>query len=454
MGSGAPFEGAIAKGAAWLRSAVARAGAAQRRRQASREAQGRRGRALTRSWAEAELSARLAVHAGVRLDDYLRARLARYAVELPVPLQSLGVDVSIEAGEAVISARPSRGASPPRAEAAPVLRTSEREVQEARAELAALSERVSAARTRLDVLSRGVAEDLAAGKLPGAPGAVDASPEQCGRPPVPRAAHHSVWRALAVAMLGAAAYRMAGPALAVAGLSIDDLAGAASRAPFATAAGILLGLGGAVSAFAYLGAAVDRGHELLGAVTASQRPAVLASAGALSVLLSGAVVLGSVYPGALAGPLFLLCVPLAAVLLFRRAAVLCAVRERALSAALEWDRVRAREAAERARRAEAIAQAEVMLTSALRDRAEAERHLQAIERRSADDLRQADLAASDRGRLLDRLAEGLAAALELDRYSYLRRATSLTSAEGSVHPLRSRPAAVDPGVGSRLEAAG
>src|SRR5512133_3572836 len=67
---------------------------------------------VPRSILAAAADARLAVRAGVRIDDFLRHRLARYAGRLPVPLEGLPVTVDVEGGDVVI--RP-RGPLPPRA---------------------------------------------------------------------------------------------------------------------------------------------------------------------------------------------------------------------------------------------------------------------------------------------------------------------------------------------------
>lgn len=446
----------VARGAAWLRRAAAQLEMRRRNsraRRLARQVEREQRRSLSRTWVEAEISARLAVRSGVRLEDFLRARVARYAAMLPVPLDELGVDVSIEGGDPIIRLRGSRSA----AEAASPVTPSPacylaEEIRGASAQLAATADRVGAARARVDALAHAVAEDLASGRLPAAPGQVDASLEQCGRPPVPHPAPHLLLRSLSLALLASAAYRMAGPALAVSGLSSEDLGGAVARDPIATVAGILFGLGAAVSVYAFLNVAVQRGSELLGAASAERRPAVLGAAGGAAVALSAAVTLAAIRPGLMAGPLLLVCVPLATVLLLRQAARLEALRAQAAAAALEWDRVRAREAGERARRGEGVAAAEAALATAVQEQAAAERRLRALEKRSIDEAREAELVAAESARGLERLAEALAAALELDRYAFVRRAAILARDGAPVRQLRARPAPVEPG--GRFEAAG
>jgi hypothetical protein len=405
-----------------------------------------------RPWVEAEVAARLAVRSGVRLDDFLRSRVAHYAATLPVPLDELGIDVAIEGGEPLLRARAPRP-GPMRSHPGSADATAP-EIQAARAELGCLAERVAAARTRADELARSVAEELASGKLPAVPGQVDASLEQCGLPPVPHPGPYLLLRGLSFALLGSAAYRMAGPALALAGLSTEDLGNSFAQEPLSTSAGLLFGTGAAVSVYAFLNVAVERWHDLLSSASAGRRPMVLTLAGGSAVLLSSAVALAAIQPGLMAGPLLLVCVPLASVLLLRQASRLEAQRAELAGAALEWDRARAREAGERARRAEGIASAEAQLAAALRDHALVEQRLRALERRSAEEAREAELVTAESARAIERLAESLAAALELDRYAFVRRAAVVARDEGAVRQIRSRPAALEPGVGERLEAAG
>jgi len=405
---------------------------------------------LSRSVVEAELAARLAVRSGVRLDDFVRSRVARYVTSLPVPLEELGVDVSVEGGEAVIrvlATRPEPAAAP-----APS-RTTQDEVASARSDLASAAERVTSARAHLEGVARKVADDLASGKIPSAPGQVDASIEQCGRPPVPHPAPVLLLRGLSLALLASTAHRMARPGLSL-GLSLDALSRALARDPLAIVASALLGLGAAVSVYAFLWVAVERGEELVRALSEARRPALLGAAVGSALLLAAAVALMAIRPGLLAGPFLLVCVPLASVLLARRADRLESSRTKAALAALDWDRERIREAGERARRLEVLSAAEDDLSSALGDHGRAEGALRAIERRGAEEAREAVLAESEWARNLERLAETLAASLELDRYAFVRRASAQDHAATEIRPLRSRPAPLDPAVSGRLEAAG
>src|SRR5512138_1339776 len=54
---------------------------------------------IRRSWVAAVLQARSAVLARLSLDEYLRARLARYLLELPVPRSRLPLQIEVAGGE-------------------------------------------------------------------------------------------------------------------------------------------------------------------------------------------------------------------------------------------------------------------------------------------------------------------------------------------------------------------
>lgn len=450
MGGRAGVLDLISRGTGWARQVVGWLEARRRRRRLSRAAQRVGPAPFRRTWAEAEVAARTAVRSCVRIDDFLRARVARYAAALPVPLHELGIAVAVEAGEPVISARATRP-SPPPPEGEAI--ATALELQAARVEVAAAAERATAARSRVDGLARALADELASGSLPAATDRIEASPEQRGRPPVPHPAPQLLLRGASFALLASAAYRMAGPALAVAGLSTDDLADSFARQPLAAAAGILFGTGAGLSVCAFLNVAVERWQDLLSSASPRRRPLVLAAAGTSAALLSAAVAAAAARPGPMAGPLLLVCVSLAAVLLLRQAACLEARHARLAAAALEWDRARVREADERARRVEGVERAEAALAAALREHALLERRLRALERGSAEDARRAELASAESARGIERLAEALAAALELDRYAFVRR-TAAQARAGAIRPIRTRPAAVERGVGDQLEAAG
>ena len=158
---------------AWRR----RASAPRARRSAPRIPEPR----LGRSHLGAALEARAAVRSEVRLDDFLRHRLAHYAARLPVPLEALPVTIDVEGGEPVVRgrARPSGsaalgaafGARP--SEPAWLRALLEREgagavaeIRDAEMAVEALGVREAAAQERLEQVSRALADDLAQGRSP------------------------------------------------------------------------------------------------------------------------------------------------------------------------------------------------------------------------------------------------------------------------------------------------
>jgi hypothetical protein len=128
-------------------------------------------------------------------------------------------------------------------------------------------------------------------------------------------------------------------------------------------------------------------------------------------------------------------VPFAGALLLRAAARLEVARDAAIDAALAWDRTLARDVSERARRVEIVEQARAEVERLEAERADARHRVRALEQRAVS----AERASSERAQLeahrLERLAESLAGALELDRYAFLRLATEATH-DALVRPVR------------------
>jgi hypothetical protein len=432
---------------------------ARRVARAAREQGPQREPRLSRSRAGAALEARLAVRAGVRLQDFLRHRLARYATRLPVTLEELPIRIDVQDGEPVVLARPARAALdatlPSRSSGERWLHALEaregpaaaREVRDLEAGLAALDGRAEEARARAAKVSEQLAADLASGSLPAA-AAVNATPEQLGRPPVALAAPAQLLRAFALALLVAETWRIADPVLAASGLATADLAAAAARAPVPVALGLVFALGAAASVFACLGAAVARVHALADRPAAPHRRAALLAVVAAGAALATAVVAAGALPDRAGEQVLLLAVPLAAVLMVRHARRLEAERAVGVAAALAWDRARAAEAVVRAQRAEALARAEEMVRAIEAERVALRRRLRALESRASTAARAAEEAARRDTRRLDRLAEGLAAALELDRYAYLRRAAARAHSQLAPAPTPNRPQRLEPTVGS------
>lgn len=396
---------------------------------------------LARSRLAAAIDARLAVRAGVRLEDFLRSRLARYAVRLPVALEELPIQVEIEAGEAVVRTRP-----PPRPAAGGAAGGPEqalgrregpyaaREIRDAEAALDALDGRAAAARARIDELARGYAAALAAGAVAARPD-LDATAEQLGRPPVPAAAPVGALRAFVAALLVAEAWQLSGPVLAASGLSPDGLEAALHATPLPAALALVFALGAAAAVFAFAAVALSRGADALDEVGGARRGALLGLGALAAALGAGGVAAAGTADARWARLVLLVAVPFAAAVLWRWAAHLARVRGGALDAALAWDRERAREATQRGRWVEAIATAEAELRELEAERQQARRRVRALQRRAIDAERQAAAVARVEAQRLDRLAEGLAAALEQDRYLYLRLSSERAHAT-SPRPVR------------------
>ncbi|HEY6004492.1 MAG TPA: hypothetical protein VIV57_16580, partial [Anaeromyxobacter sp.] len=163
---------------------------------------------VARSRIAAAAEARLAVRSGVRLDDFLRGRLAKYVVKLPVTLEELPVAIDVSGGEAVVRSRApawsgARAAPAPTLARALVAREgpyAEREIGDAEAALDALDTRAEAAGARIDEMSSALSSALAAGQLAARPDVV-ATPEQLGRPPVPSLAPVAALRGFVAALL-------------------------------------------------------------------------------------------------------------------------------------------------------------------------------------------------------------------------------------------------------------
>jgi hypothetical protein len=412
----------------------------------------RRARASTKLGAEprvprsriaAAVEARLALRAGVRLDDFLRQRLAKYAGRLPLPLEALPVTVDVEGGEAVVRPRPrGRSAAHVALPETPTLARAlierdgayaGREIRDAEHALDQLDARASAARTQLDAFERELAKALASGQLVSRPD-VEATAEQLGRPPVPSAAPIHALRAFVVALLSAEAWRFSGPILAASGAAPGGLEQALRDSPIPTALALTFAVGTAAAAFTFAAAATARAAEAIAAAPDPARRRLLAATAAGAALLVAGVAAAAAAPEWWAQLALLAVVPFAAAMMWRAAGALATVRAAAAGEALRWDRDRAQEAIARGRHEEIRARAAAELQALELERAAARRRVQQLHRMAIGAERSAMLAARSEARRLDRLSEGLACALELDRYLYIRLA-----ADRAVQPLE-RPA--------------
>jgi hypothetical protein len=164
--------------------------------------------------------------------------------------------------------------------------------------------------------------------------------------------------------------------------------------------------------------------------------------GLVAALAAGGVTAAAAAPQRWAHVILLVTVPFAAALLWRWGSHLARVRAGALDAALAWDRERAHEAAGRGRHAGLVAAAEAELARVEAERVLARRRLRALHRRAIDAERRMGVAARAEARRTDRLCEGLAAALELDRYLFVRLASerSRLPIERPVRERRREPA--------------
>jgi hypothetical protein len=383
---------------------------------------------VPRSALGAALDARSAVRAGIRLDDFLRQRLARYAIRLPVPLEALPVTVDVEGGEAVVRARPIPGVRGPRlGDAAPARAPAadgflaEGALREGEARLAALADRARAASERADAVERELAAALASGAVVARP-AIDATAEQLGRPAVEPAWPAHGLRTLAGILLAAETWHFAGTALSRAGVAQDALDAALRTSPLPAGLALLAAGAAAASAFAFAWLALTRGAEAAAATPAGHRGRLFLAWAAGSALLVPSVAAAATAADPVSGLVLAATLPFAGAALWRGAGALEARRAGALGAVLAWDRERAREELERGRRVEACARADADARAAEGRREKAAARLRALQREAIAEARIAEASARAAATRLDRLAEGLAAALEQDRYAFLRTA--------------------------------
>jgi hypothetical protein len=383
---------------------------------------------FARSRIAAAVEARMAVRAGVRLEDFLRSRLAKYASRLPVTLEDLPIDVDIAGGEVVVRQkaaarvhRPSPAPEPPLAHALVAVEGpyAAREIRDAEAALDALDARALAARARIDEVSRSLSDAIASGAVAARPD-VEATAEQLGRPPVPSFAPVAALRGFVAALLAAEAWRFAGPVLALSGIDPAGLDAALHAAPLPAALSLVFAVGAAAAVFAFAGVALARASDAIDDAAAPRRRAVLGLGGFASALAAGGVTAAAAAPQRWAHVILLVTVPFAAALLWRWSSSLARIRAGALDAALAWDRERTHEAVDRGRYGGLVAAAEADLDRIEEERLLARKRLRSLHRRAIDAERHAGAVARAEARRVDRLCEALAAGLELDRYLFIR----------------------------------
>ncbi len=414
-------------------------------------------------------AARLAVRAGIPIQDFLQHRLARRLAGLSVPASRLPAALSIEAGRVV--ARPTAPAS---ARRAPRLESFLRaegpaalaaEIQLTQADAARLAARIEAQRQRVDA-TRHEVEDSDRGAI--ADPADEAQAIQMGRPAVPPALGLGL-HVFALALLLAETWQIAIPCLGAAGIATGDLLAEAQRNPVSLALGSVFALGAAASLVLCADLGLRRAREIFDASRTRRAGTALAAlaAAALGLGLAGSV--AAMRPG-LRDPvdlrwarsalfLALLAIPFTTAWLLRLARALDAARAQALTAARAWDSLHYRALADLARRSAALSEEEHSCARLEAERAASIRRLRAFQRRGAMAERLAADAADEEESDLSRIAQAITAALEIDRYEYVRQAATRglavehgreprpASAPGPVRPAR-------PEVGESLGLAG
>jgi hypothetical protein len=409
------------------------------------------------SWRSAFWGARLAVRSGISAEDFLQHRLSQHLATLPVPPSRLPITIAVEDG-GVIAARNSPAPRPRapwldsflRAEGPAALGP---EIQLAQADSARLAARIEAQRKRVDEVTREL-EDATRGTEVADP-ADEAQAQHMGRPQVPPPLGLGL-QLFALALLLAETWQLAVPCLEGAGIRTSDLAGELRRTPMGLVLGSIFALGASASLFLFAHLSLRRGLELFQAQAEPRRRLLTALAAAAAALLAAAMAwsIAGIRPGASHAvavayarwTLFLiaLAVPAATAWMLHLARDLDALRAEALMKARAWDHEHYRSFAELSRRGAALGEEEHRLARLEADRAAAVRRLRALQQRGMAAQRLAADAADQDEQELARVGQSIAAALELDRYEYVRQTTARG---GQVeHPARvsSPPATATP----------
>jgi len=375
-------------------------------------------------------SARLALRSGVGLEDYLQHRLAQRLAALAVVPGQLPVELSVEEGGR-ITARPALGPARPspwldsflRDEGGSALAPA---VERAHGELAYLSSKVESKRQRLEEASRALEEASRGADLS------DPRDEACarrmGQPVVPLPLGLAL-EGLAALLLLALTWQLTLPSLKAAGLPVRTLAVELERDPANALFGALFALGATLALF-------------LIAHLALARRAVAEASGGISFSLFGVGLIGGVLLGGLAagvgrgsvpsrgtiaGHLLLalvaLAIPLCAAWLARKGRALNLGRAEALRAVRAWRQVHYKAYDELTRLAVVHAEEWQGLLALEAERSELAQRLKALKERMALAERRAADAAACEEEDLARLAQSAVAALEQDRYEYLRQAS-------------------------------
>ena len=385
------------------------------------------------SWFSSFRAARLAVRAGIAPEDFLQHRLSRQLGALPVAPARLPFALSIEGG--AVACRPAE-AAPPRAPWLDAFLRAEGsaalgpEIQLAHADVAHLAARIEAQRGRFEDMGHELEETARATDL--ADPDDDAQARRMGRPPVPLPFGLAL-QLFALSLLLAETWQLAVPCLEAGGIRTRDLPAELHRNPAGIVLGSIFALGASVSLFVLAHLAFRRSLDLFEARSEAARRAWRAVASLAASALAAAVAwsIASLRPGQQRSidlgytrlTLFLvaLAIPITTAWVLRLARRLQDVRSAALALACAWDQEHYRSLMELSRRSAALAEEEKRLAAFEAERAAALRRLHALQQRVATAERLAADAAEGEAEELARLAQAIVAALDLDRYEYLRQ---------------------------------
>ena len=385
-----------------------------------------------RGWLSGWWTARIAAASGIRVDEFLQHRLSHYLSAVPISPDRLPVVFRVdEGGKLSIEPRAGERSSPPclgaylKANGSGAVQS---DVLLAQGEVARLSADLQDHAPQLE-LARREAEE--ASREPTIAELDGGSLEALGRPPVP-----PPWSALVqgfgLLLLLGEAWQLAVPVLESSGVKTHDLVGEALANPGGVALASVFALGAAVSLFLIVDQALRRVRTLFEALPAAPRARWTAAAATAALLFAAAVSwsISGLRPGeSQIDPqyarftLFLLALalPVTTSLLLQVARRLRSRRAGALAAAVAWDQVRYRALAGFTHKAATLAAEEREHVRLEKARDAAIRRLRSLRARAQLAERYAAEAAAAEDQELDRLAQVIASALELDRYELLRQ---------------------------------
>jgi hypothetical protein len=400
--------------------------------------------------------ARSAVGAGVCLGEFLRWRLARYLGRLPVAAAELRAALTMEDGlqedaapSLLAACLAEVGADRLRVRTDSEVALAKQDVASAEAELARIQARLEAQATLVENcehdLEAAVADGSAAIRA-----AEWATPEQLGRPPVPRPWALAFCCVLAASLMVAEVLLLTGPFLRMSGLE-PELARELVARPLEAAPCLLLALGAAAALLVLARFVLREGSELL--ATGERRRSGWA-VGAIVAVGAAAVWTLSSASSARSFTVLGLLMPFAAIWLLEYAERLVAARVPLVEKARAWDQEFRIAMAERIRHEELVERACEERDRLAREREAIQAELALAIRRALEAERgYAATSSAERSRL-SRLANSLNAALERDRYAFIYEAARSGARELLVDaPPRWAPPSLEPPRGARTPAA-